>query len=467
MMTSITVNNAGQLDKARHLLRKNGLFPKGTGVLCAVSGGTDSMALLHFLKSLSAEQGFTLAAAHFNHGLRGEESEEDARFVARWCEENGIPFSGGTEDVRAEAERRGAGIEETARRLRYTFLYETAKTGGFDYIATAHQADDNAETVLFHLTRGSGGRGAAGIAFRRGMLVRPFLTTTRLELEKYCSLYGIPHREDSSNADLRYARNRIRHEAMPVLTSINPDAAASISLAALRIREDEELLEDLARKAVPSVHAGDGISVSAAALARQPHAFQIPVVRDMLAELGQYDCRSEHLEAVIGLATSESPSSRVSLPSGLQAKRIYDRLYIGPEREYEALAACRISTDGITETADGMWKVEVHPENAPVQNPASDGTFWAEVRGSLILRGRRTGDTIVLAGRKAGRRTVKKLMIDSKVPRDERESVPVLADDGGVIALGGFGPDRNRLARPGQPACRIQITRKRSVSKHA
>ena len=194
---------------------KYNMLPQGSTVLCALSGGADSMALLSVLEALAKPRSLTLHAAHFNHQLRGEESQRDEDFVVQWCQKRGIPLVVGRGDVAQEAQEQGKGVEETARAMRYGFLTATAQELGADKIATAHNADDNAETLLLHLARGTGLDGLTGIPPVRGILIRPLLATPRIDIAVYLAQEEIPHVEDSSNQDTVYARNRLRQEVMP------------------------------------------------------------------------------------------------------------------------------------------------------------------------------------------------------------------------------------------------------------
>ena len=171
------------LESVKNLTTEYDMLPQGARVLCAVSGGADSICLLHLLHDLSAEGGFTVAAAHYHHGMRGEVADADAAFVEAFCKERDIPCVVERGDVYGEAQRLGLGVEETGRKLRYDFLRRTAEELNCDRIATAHNADDNAETVLLHLIRGSGLRGLTGIPVVRGDIVRPLLTTPRDKIE--------------------------------------------------------------------------------------------------------------------------------------------------------------------------------------------------------------------------------------------------------------------------------------------
>ncbi|MDE6107466.1 MAG: tRNA lysidine(34) synthetase TilS, partial [Oscillospiraceae bacterium] len=190
------------LEHAEALIREYGMFPPGCKVLCAVSGGADSVCLLHWL---SQQKDISLMAAHFNHQLRGEESDRDQQFVRELCEKWHILLTVGQGDVASHAKKQGLSIEEAARNLRYAFLRETAEKNGCDFIATAHNADDNLETLLLNLTRGAGLQGLTGISPQQGVLVRPLLTTTRKEIEAYLRSYSLSHVEDGTNTDETYS----------------------------------------------------------------------------------------------------------------------------------------------------------------------------------------------------------------------------------------------------------------------
>ena len=301
------------------LISRYDMLPKGSRVLCAVSGGADSMALLHWMKQNEEKLEITVLAAHFEHGIRGEESLRDQRFVESFCRERDIPVFTGRGDVPVYASENGLGLEEAARDLRYAFLEEAAEQNHCDRIATAHNADDNAETVLLNLIRGAGTAGLSGIPPVRGIIVRPLLSTTREEIEQYLESNGIPHVEDSSNGTDACSRNLLRHHVMPVLKEINPAVERAVLRTGELLRVDEELLDELAESFI-SRHF-DGESVPAKGLAALPGAVQSRVIRRLCPErLGIVHTRDiMKLATGTELAYLDVPGARIRRQKG----RIY------------------------------------------------------------------------------------------------------------------------------------------------
>ena len=454
------------------LIDEYDMLPPGCTVVCAVSGGADSICLLHRLNQLRAIRPFTLVAAHYNHHLRGAESDRDEAFVKRWVEDwcGPDPAAGqpplpavrlitGGGDVSGEAKRLGLGLEETARRMRYVFLEEAARAVGADRIATAHTADDNAETVLLHLIRGSGLQGLTGIRPRQGRLVRPLLTTTRREIEDYLELYHIPHVEDSTNQDDAYTRNQVRHQVIPLLDEINPWFVPRMADTIRYLRSDNDYLSAqaaaVARRARP---AGDGgLSISAALLASQPDPIAVRIVSCLLGRLGEFQFRAAHLTAVVALSRSPAPSGAVSLPHSLTARRVYGELIlVRGARRSPPFAPVSLSVPGEAVLPSIGWTIACRRAEAPEQPPDTPDHFFlnpSRLTGPLVIRPRLTGDTITLPRRRA--KTVKKLLIDAKVPRWDRDRLPLLADASGPLWLAGFGPDQGRLSSSGAPALEV------------
>ena len=446
-------------EKLRTLAAEYDMLPRGGTVLCAVSGGLDSMCLLHLLRGLEGELGFQTTAAHFNHSLRGEQSDRDETFVADWCSKEGIPLVRGRGDVAGEAARTGRGVEETARELRYAFLENAARQVGAQRLATAHTADDNAETLLLHLVRGAGLQGLTGIPPRRGAVVRPLLNVTRREIEEYCAAHGVPHVEDNSNTDETYHRNFVRRQVMPLLRQINPRAAEHMSAAAARLRADNDYLNARAAQAAALARVTpDGVILEARVLSDLPRPVASRCARRVL-ELagGGRDCTAAHLEALTELCRSGGPSAQLMLP-GITVQRVYGELVLLPAGEETGSIPPPVPLDREGITHWGGWKITSRRTVCPEEAGKKGHTFFlacGKIKGVPVLRSRQTGDMLQLPGRPA--KSLKKLMIEEKIPQMQRQALPVLADDAGVLAVAGLGPHAPRLARPGEAALEILL----------
>ena len=402
------------LNKLEAFIRRLELIRPGEKVVCAVSGGADSMALLFALYLLKEKLDIQVEAAHFNHNLRGVESDGDEAFVREFCHRFDIPLYVGSAHVTAGQK----GLEAAARDARYGFLDTLPGK-----IATAHTAGDNAETVLMHMLRGTGLKGLGGIAPIRGRIIRPMLSITRQEVLSFLEEYHVACREDSSNATDAYLRNRIRHQVMPILESENPRLAENVSAMALRLRQDEAALAQLA--------AAQPVQVSTL---RQLHsAVRCRVLENFLKENGVKEPEAEHISLVDGLVFSDKPSARAQFPGGVTVWRSYDRLLaVRGEQTVE------------------FPKLSVKPATEIIN---TDSVFTIGDHGDLTVRSRRSGDTIRLPG---GTKSLKKLFIDRKIPAHLRSAVPVIADEQGVIAVCGIGVNLDRMARS-LPAWRIEI----------
>ena len=468
----------GPFSELNELIAAHDMIPPGCTVLCAVSGGADSVYLLHRLYELRCSLDFRLVAAHYNHHLRGAESDRDEAFVrdfvARYCGEARVitprgeillppvELVVGEGDVAAEAGRRGTGLEDAARSMRYAFLEETARCVGADRIATAHTADDNGETLLLHLLRGSGLQGLAGIRPARGRLIRPMLTTTRQTVEEYLRIYGLPHVEDSSNGEDAFLRNRLRHQVMPLLEELAPGFAERSRDTLAYLRADQDYLDGQADKLCDQACGGEGeLYLPAKVIAGAPDPLAVRTVRQLLCRLraGEDRVSAAHLLSVVALCRGEDPSGRVSLPGGLAAWREYELLYLGAAEVPGGLEAQKVAPPCVLPV--GGWMLECGYADTAPESGENDGFFYfdcAMLRDGLLVRSRRTGDELTLPNR--SRRSLKRLLIDKKIPRRYRDSLPVLADEQGVLAVAGIGPDCHRMARPGQRALRVRFTMK-------
>ncbi len=406
------------LSKLSAFLGQYEMVAPGDTVICAVSGGADSVALLFSLYLLREKMGITLKAAHFNHKLRGDESDADEAFVREFCHRYDIELYIGSGEVTAGKK----GLEAAARDARYAFLQTLPGK-----IATAHTADDNAETVLLHLIRGTGLKGLGAIAPVRGNLIRPMLSVTRQEVLDFLAEYNLPHREDSSNQGDAFLRNRIRHHVMPLLKQENPRLAQNLSAMALRLRQDEQLLSNLASVEYP---------LYIEELRAMHPAQRSRVLERFLKDCGVREPEAEHIALAEALVFSEKPSAHARFPGGITLRRCYDTLQAQPEEN--GFAPVALCCPGITEIPG--YKIICQPAQEVINH---ETTFTVAVNGTVMVRPRLPGDTLRLNG---GRKTLKKLFIDRKIPAHQRCRIPVLADGEGVLAVCGVGVNLDRVA---------------------
>ena len=401
------------LNKMLAAIRRYEMVSPGDTVICAVSGGADSMALLWGMYLLQAKLGIRLEAAHFNHNLRGEESRQDAEFVRKFCEFHDIPLHFGEGNVTPGKK----GLEAAARDARYAFLRSLNGT-----IATAHTADDNAETVLMHLIRGSGLRGLGGVTPKSDGLIRPMLDVTRAQVEQFLEENYIRHITDSSNATDEFLRNRLRHHVLPLLKRENPSIAVGLSAAAQRIREDAALLDSLAAQLDPA---------DIAALRAAPAPLRRRAIEGFLRRNGFPEPSAEHIRQAEQVVFSDNPSARVTF-GGLTLRRSYDKLCA--DREQLILPTRLLPMEGITELPEIGLAVRMSIADVP-------GEWVVCPKGQMVVRSRQPGDALTTKG---GTKSLKKRFIDRKIPQWERSAVPVITDEGGVLAVYGFGADVTR-----------------------
>lgn len=426
------------------------MFPGGARVLCAVSGGADSVYLLCRMLELAAPRRLEIIAAHYNHGLRGAESDRDEAFVRRLCEARRVPLFCGRGDVAGYAAERGLGTEEAARELRYAFLARTADETGCGRIATAHTADDNAETMLLNLARGAGLRGLCGIPPVRGRLVRPMLETTRAQVEAYLADRGIPHVEDSTNRADDYARNRVRHAAVPALLGVNPRFAENAARAAALLREDEEFLQTLAGAFLRD-NLKDG-TLPAGALAALPKPVSARVLRAVCGP----GLAERHIQALrrlaggAGLGCADVPGMRVTREQG--------RLCFGaaPGGGIRPVVLPPAGRTAVPE-AEITVCTAVLPNCREIHTSLNTFFFnYERICGNILCTSRRDGDKIRLAGRGCTKK-LSDLFAERGCTQSQRNLTPVFRDDAGVAAVLGFGVAERCAARPGDTVLRIDI----------
>lgn len=402
-------------------IRDYDLISPGDQVICALSGGMDSMYLLHQLMGLQAVLQFRLSAAHFNHNLRGDESNRDEAFVRDHCLSLGIPLFVGSGGVVAYADNHHMGLEEAARDLRYEFLLGLSSTAK---IATAHNAQDNLETLLLHLIRGCGLHGLTGIPPKRDRIIRPMLLTDRETIVAYLEENRIPHVEDSSNQEDFCLRNRLRHHVLPLLTAENPNLPRATSDLCLQLLEEETYLEQAAYQELHK-HPGQLFLPELLAL---PKNLQPRVMQLYLQDVPQL--QRKHIVDALALGQNSSPSAKLTLPGGYVLRRQYDRLILEHSTAPPLLEPVSIAP-GET-VIFGSWQVHCHAGTAKPGDIALKGP------GPFTLRCRQPGDRISLPG---GTKKLSRYLIDKKIPAAWRDGLPVVLSCGTLAAVLPLGAD--------------------------
>jgi len=425
-------------------------------VLVCVSGGADSMCLLEALLHISYERGFSVAVLHFNHGLRGEESDRDEGFVQDYCMDCGVQFYSGDGDVQRHAKQSGQSVEAAARDLRYEFFYDMAETLGAERIATAHTSDDNTETMLINFTRGAGANGLSGIPPVRGKVVRPMLGISRDEVILFLGEREIPFVEDSTNSIDIYMRNKIRHSVIPILKEINPRLNEAAGAAAELMRADEDMLSDLADLFISDLCVG--ITANVVDLLNLPFAVSSRVIRKLYGGALSF----KHVKAVLELCGNTNPSARLSLP-GMTVYRDYDLIVFDPKQQAEEDGFAQLfpsDGDSVIILGAGLKmsckSVACSDKISKVNKTFTSFLFKSlDIYGKITVRPRREGDKIKLVGQD-GSKTLKKLFIERRIPARKRSFIPIIADSKGVLAVYGIG--RSDRAAPEQGDTALEIS---------
>jgi tRNA(Ile)-lysidine synthase len=409
------------------------------GVVVALSGGPDSIALTDALSGLSRKMGFRVIAAHLDHQIRPE-SAEDARFCSELCARLGVPLRHGTADVAARARRDRSGLEDAAREERYAFLRETMRREGCVAIAVAHTRDDQAETVLLRLLRGAGSLGLGAMRAQSGDVIRPLLEVSRAEVLVYLAERGLAWREDASNADPHFLRNRVRHELLPLLeTRFNPNVRATLARSAALLADEAALLATHAERLLDEVarYDGDALSLDRAVLAAAPRAVARLALRKALERVGGLrNVNTVQVERVLELAAAEHSSGRrLPLPGGREAVVAFSEMRVGPKRAAPKAFARRLSVPGTVDVPGGM-RIVAGPAEGPAVSSVDAAVIAAPARG-LVVRTRRPGDRVRAKGRLL---SLKRYLIERRVPADVRGGLAVVASGRDVLWV------------PGQPA---------------
>ena len=449
------------LKKVKNFIEQHHMIEAGEKILAGVSGGADSVCLLLVLAKLQEPLGFTLAAVHVEHGIRGEESLADAAFTERLCRDLGIPCRRYSVRAAEYARERGLSLEEAARELRYGCFRQACREEGAGKAAVAHHGGDSAETMLVHLARGTGIRGLGGIAPSIQMdgmqVIRPLLCLTRQEIEGWLREQEQDFCVDATNADVNYARNRIRREVLPGLCRINSQAIAHMMNTAGQLREISEFLEEAAQQAGAGVYEKIAAESTAAGRIRigeerfrQIHpVLQKTLLHQLIGEMagGRKDITSGHVEQVLGLFGRRN-GKQVCLPCGVAAERTRQAVELffpgreeDPGEEKERICQA-LAVPGETLCANGMqFRAEVFVFDGNFEKiPQKRYTKWFDydkIKNTVWLRNRQAGD-FLQSDKNGGHKKLKRYLMDEKIPAEERDQILLLAEESHVLWVVGY-----------------------------
>ncbi|MBI2264067.1 MAG: tRNA lysidine(34) synthetase TilS [Armatimonadetes bacterium] len=459
------------LDKVRKTIARFHMVKPWDGILVAVSGGPDSMCMLHVLTALAPSLNLSLSVFHLNHRSRPE-SSSDARFVRAEARRMGFPFVLASCDVPAHAARNRLSFEDAARRIRYKELVRAARKEGKNLIATGHTADDQAETVLLHLLRGSALTGL-GIPPVRGSIIRPLLEVTRAEVLTFCQEKGIPYITDETNLALQHDRNRVRWELLPLLEKeYNPRVRKHLCKMADLAWEERQVLQQLAsevfHKIVQDKEEGM-VSLSIAGLLEVPLAIQRRALR-LALEIVKGDLEGvgfDHIENMLEIVHGTT-GKRLIIPGKVQCEKIYDRLFVtGGKKRRKILEELRprlIESPGRTEAPE--WGIAISAEIFPREDlpkgpfsPPSRIAYFDEskVRRPIWLRRRRPGDRFQPFGME-GTKKIKDFLMDEKVDPRLRDRIPLVVSGEDILWVVGLRTDeRFRIGKETQKILCLKV----------
>lgn len=421
---------------ARHKMVK-----EGQRVIVGVSGGPDSVVLLHILHCLEKRLGISLYAAHLNHMFRGEEAKGDALFVQAICSHWGIPCISAEKDVPAYARDKGLSSQVAARELRYQFFCDVLQKTAGHKIALAHHANDQAESVLMNIFRGSGLRGLAGITpIRDNLYIRPLLKIRRAEIEQYCQQQGLSYRIDSSNLKTKYRRNKLRHHLIPLLEKeYAPGLVGILSRMADQVREEDEFLEGLADEMYQKVllrRDGSALVLDRKKLMNQSTVLLRRIIRIAYQQLNgtKQGIAFEHVDNLINHLKRGGAEKIIEMPTGIKVRLALDRVDFSKNMieaqpakgSYSLALPGNVTIGDINISTRIITKAEMPltPQELPSHMAAID---YHRVAQPLEVRFRQEGDVFIPFG--LGKKVkLKKFMIDRKIPKHLRDKIPLLVE---------------------------------------
>ncbi|HUI67952.1 MAG TPA: tRNA lysidine(34) synthetase TilS [Nitrospirota bacterium] len=456
------------LVKVKLTIERFGMLKPGERVLVAVSGGPDSVCLLSALRALSAELGVSLHIAHLDHMFRGRESADESLFVARLAEKLGTPVTIEQLDVPSFCRERGMSSQAGAREVRYGFLHRVAETIGASRIATGHTADDQAETFLMRLLRGAGVAGLSAIPPVRDNIIRPLIEVTRKDVLEYLQSNGLEYVSDLSNIKPVYTRNRIRMEVLPVLKRFNPRLVETLASTAALLRDEDEAAEACLSTMAAGVivQEENHVALNREEFNALPQAYKRRMIRKAvtLAVADSGGLSSVQVGEVIAFMAAAQTGRAMRMPYGLIIEREYEKFVIRFGSAVEGFSHT-LKIPGVTLIPELGMEVEAGvfdyiPVETNVKNYRWQALFdYDKIGPLLMIRNRRSGDWFCPAGMGGKSKKLQDYFVDAKIPRQERDSVPILLSGNDVLWVVGRRTDNRFL--PGKGTKRVLVVQVR------
>lgn len=440
--------------KVKETRKRYSMLPEDSAVLVGFSGGADSMALLSVLDELSEEFHWKLTALHVNHGLRGEDADHDEQVCKEFCQMRQIPIQVLHVNVARIAGETGEGIEECGRRIRYAWFRKKGEELFPDSdweIATAHNANDSVETLLFHLARGTSLKGMSGIPPVRDNIVRPLIECTRAEIETYCTERELPFCTDKTNFDPHFARNRIRNRVLPELEKINPGALECMSRSMRSFAMDEAFLEERTRVVLEEAEDKDG-SYRTHPILQAPRAISYRALAEILKRYSGSPPETRHIETLYGFLSS---GGKLQIPTGIYVCVRHGKLFSLP-KEPEKAEPFAFPGASRVKLPYGTLQISVEKIQGPLLEKLLD---YDKITGDFIVRNRRPGDRFRPCGRNLSK-PLKALFEEKDIPAFRRDSITILEKDGEIAWMEGFGPSEHFAAdSKSQNLMRVSVIR--------
>lgn len=441
-------------DKVLSTINKHNLIQKGDKIVLGLSGGPDSVCLLHVLNRLKKDFNIEIYAAHLNHQIRGIEAQKDALYVSKLCEDMGIIFFVKSINVPKYCENEGLSLEEGARKLRYEMFYEIKDKIKANKIAIGHNLNDQAETVMMRIMRGTGLKGLKGIDYiRDNCIIRPILDVERNEIEEYCEAYNLNPRIDKTNLENIYTRNKIRLDLLPYMKdNFNSNVIESIVRMSNSLKSDNDYIEKEAEakfREVSNIKEKGFVEINLDDFACLHDAIKVRVLRNsikhILGDTNFVDQR--HIEDIMSLEDNSKVNKMLTLPRNIFVYRKKDSIILTNEEivNEEIEFYYNVPSNGFIKIKELKQIIETQVmsidryKSMKLDN-SSKGFDFNKVKGGIVIRSRRQGDKIKLA---MGSKKVKDLFIDLKIPREERCKIPIITDSEGIICVGDYKISEN------------------------